>query len=59
MFQSIFGSDVEDLRSTGNANQWKPLDVRMSLKPLAGSAGSDVYVSTKLRITCSKKYPNV
>lgn len=59
VMESIFGSDVEDLR-TPSENNWKPLNLRIALTPLQGSYGpAEIYVRISLRIICSAKYPKV
>lgn len=55
-FQSIFGSDVQDLRNI--QKKWKPLNLKIRLIPQKGSSGDQQsYVSTSLHVSCSTKYP--
>lgn len=49
--------DVEDLRTEG---EWKPLEVKIALKPQQGSSGvQDVYAKTHLHVICTSKYPKM
>lgn len=62
--QSIFGSDVEDLRpydSSSTPSQWKPTDIRIMLTPLRDSSNGvpEAYVRTKLHVVCPSKYPKL
>ncbi|XP_055375008.1 eIF-2-alpha kinase GCN2 [Condylostylus longicornis] len=57
VIKCIYGNDVEDLRS-GNSG-WKPIDLRILLFPSKVSDISEAFVETKLRVTCSHKYPEI
>lgn len=60
MLQSIFGSDVIDLRDHKNNGVWKPMDIVITLLPQKGSSGThEAYAKTKLHIICPSKYPKV
>lgn len=59
VIESIFGSDVEDLRNKDQA-YWKPLHLRINLTPLQGSFGpTEVYVRISMHIICPSKYPKI
>lgn len=59
-FQSIFGSDVKDLRDKRTTTQWKPLDMVITLLPQQGSSQNrEIYAKTNLHIICPSKYPKV
>lgn len=59
-FQSIFGSDVRDLRDKRNVIGWRPLDLIITLLPQKGSSRNrEIYAKTNLRVICPSKYPKV
>lgn len=58
--RAIYGRAVKDLRKRNKNHEWQPLELEISLEPMASLSNNmekQVHVSLDLYVKCGRKYP--